>query len=259
MPNPGYGEEIDLREFIQVINKRKSVVLCTVFITLILTGIVVSIMPKTYEVKATIQNGYINTPIITYAEAATLLRSGSFLNPVFEKLGMQVPREQEIKKMILLENIKDSNFFVIKVRYKDNDLGYSLCKRIVDAYLEYGNSIYNKQTNLIKSHFNQLEDLIRKTRLDMNKSASVKKESTLPLAYPDDKVQMRDLLSQKFQLETQLVTNKEFKLVDEPVKPKAPISPNVAQNMFIAFVIGIVFGVFIAVFIENWNKSEIKK
>lgn len=256
MSSSRYDEEIDIREFIRVISKRKKIILGVVFVTLVLTSIIVSLMPKTYEVKATIQNGYINTPIITYAEAATLLRSGSFLNPVFEKLGMQIPQERGIRKMVLLENIKDSNLFVIKVRYRDNDLGYSLCREIADAYLEYGNSIYNKQTNLIKSHFSQLEDLIVKTRLDMNKSASVKKESILPLAYPDDKVQMRDLLSQKFQLENQLLLAKGFKLIDKPVKSEKPISPRGKLIIIISCFIALPVGLFCALLVESWENVK---
>lgn len=256
MPNPEYVEEFDLKEFVYVINKRRNIVLGTVFILFVLAGIVIFLMPKTYEVKATIQNGYINVPIITYAEAATLVRSRSFLNPIFEKLGMQIPQEYEIKKMIQPESIKDSNFFILKIRSGNNDLGYSLCREIVNAYLEYGNSIYYAQTNLIKNHLVQLESLIEKTRQSADKNASVKKESILPLAYPDDKVQMRDLLSQKLQLETQLATDKEFKLIDDPVKPKYPISFRKGLLIVSFFILSLIVGIFFAFFAESWGKTK---
>ncbi|MEW6088374.1 MAG: Wzz/FepE/Etk N-terminal domain-containing protein [bacterium] len=256
MLNPKYNEEIGLIDFIQIINKRKTFILSTALVAMVLASIIIFIIPKTYEVKATIQNGYINVPIITYPEASTLIRSGLFLNPIFEKIGLRIPQEHEIKKMILLENIKESNLFMLKVRLKDNDIAYSLCKEIVSVYIEYGNSNYNRQTDLIRNQIYQVENLIEKTKLSADKNALAKRENVSPLAYPDDKVQIRDLLFQKFQLETQLVVNKEFKLIDGPVKSKYPVSPKKVPIIVFSCFVALMAGISYALLAENWEKTK---
>lgn len=261
MSNLECGEEIDLREFIQVINKRKNIIISTVFITLIFTGIAVFFIPKTYEVKAVVQNGYMNTPIITYVEAATLLKSRDFLGPIFGKLSIRVPQEKDIKKMILIENIKESNYFVLKIKLSDSKLVYLLSQEIINAYLEYGNSIYYSQTNLIKNHIVQLEDLIRKTKIDLEKgqkNSLEQRDISFPIAFPDDKVQMKDLLSLKFQLESQLVTTREFKLIDAPFEPQYPVSPRKGFIIIGSCIFSLLVGMFLAFLTEGREKNRVE-
>ncbi|MBI5540387.1 MAG: hypothetical protein HY951_10045 [Bacteroidia bacterium] len=129
-----------------------------------------------------------------------------------------------------------------------------MAKEIVKSYLEYGQSIYLRQYVLLENQVKELDGLIEKTH------ASSSIQNMFPsMIIPDYKVQLRDLFSQKFQLESQLVAAKEFKVIDEPIVPNSPISPNKVRNIFIGCIIGLMAGVFGAFFMEYWEKSKPKK
>lgn len=256
-----YNEEIYFEEYIKIIFKRRVVVLSITFAILVLAGIVNFSMPKIYEVSAIVQNGYLNAPIVSYAETVALLRSRNFSKPIFEKFGINFPEgEKAFKKVLVIENIKDTNYFTIKIKYKNKDVAFSLSQELIKVYVNYGKSLYDNRTILIKNGIVNLDSLIEKTKLSMKnmKDGTSQKDFSFPHSIPDDKVQLRDLLSEKLQLESQLTASKEFKVIDEPSKPVEPISPNVLRNLIVSFVFGLMMGVFYVVLTENWRKFNSK-
>ncbi|MFH1287742.1 MAG: Wzz/FepE/Etk N-terminal domain-containing protein [bacterium] len=257
MSNPGCDEEINLREFIQIINKRKTVILSITFVVLTLTGIINFLMPKTYEVKAAIQNGSITMPIITNLEAITLLKSEDFLRPRFEKLGMAL-NEGEIREILSMENIKETSIFIIKVRLSDKKLALELTQEIVNAYLDYGNSFYNAQHVLINDQIKELDGLMDKTKILAEGEGKKLKETQKGLSsivFPDYHVQIKELLTNKFNLESQLVLAKKFKLIESPSEPKYPVAPNCLINIILAGILGLSLGLFYVFMLEAYNKE----
>lgn len=258
MSNYRNDDEIDLREYLRVIKKQKILIIGIVFIGLILTAITISIMPKTYEVKALVQRGYFNNPIMNYSETVVLLKSHDFLKPIFAKLNIN-SEDNVMKKGILLEDIENTNFFIIKVRCKDNTLGYLLIQEIISAYIGYGNSIYYAQLDFTKNHINEIESLTEKTQTNLERGQKInleQKNISFPISIPDDKVQMRDLLLQKFQLESQLLVAKEFKLIDSPVKREYPVSPRKGLIIIIFCISTLIISMYFAFLIENWGKIK---
>ncbi|MDD5772589.1 MAG: Wzz/FepE/Etk N-terminal domain-containing protein [bacterium] len=259
MDNPEYeNEEINIKEIIDVIFKRKKMFLGIMFFIVICTVAVSFFIPKTYEVQAVIQRGTINAPILSYPETVTILKSSFFTKPIFKKLNVDILEEENIVKQINIDNIKDTNYFIVTIRLKDKELSYLLIQEIINSYIEYGAVLYNIQFNSIKNNISQFENLIERTNLEIDSELSNKKGNNLNVIFPNNKVQLKDLLTQKFQLENQLLFAKEFKLINEPVKPKKPVSPKKLSMVIVSFFIAFVISLFCVFLSESLEKTKSK-
>ena len=62
MPNQNYAEdEINLRDYINTILKRKKLILSVFFVAVVTTAVVSFLMPKVYEVSMLIEPGNLET------------------------------------------------------------------------------------------------------------------------------------------------------------------------------------------------------
>lgn len=245
-----HNAEVDFREYIEIVVKKKKIILSVVFLTVIISAIFLFFLSKTYESKAIIQSGNLNGPVIPYSEVETLIKSRPFLNPIFNKLGVSF-RDEELKDMIVLENIKDSSFFIIRIRAKDSNLVYLLRKEIVNSYLAYGKSIYEKQNCLLNDQKNKLDDLIENTKVSLERIKNINKDNSLPLFLPDPRVQLKDLYEQKVALELQMAVAKEFKIIDESNVSAYPIGPSKGKTILIAGIISMFFAIFYVLMSDN--------
>jgi transcriptional regulator with XRE-family HTH domain len=64
------------------------------------------------------------------------------------------------------------------------------------------------------------------------------------------------LRNQKMGLKFSLANAKDFKVFDASIKPKHPVGPKKKQNVLIAGMLSLMFGVFLAFFMEFWQKGK---
>jgi capsular polysaccharide biosynthesis protein len=266
---PVYEDEIDLRELINVVIKRKKLILGIFFASVIITIIISFLIPRTYLSTAIIQTGIADTPLIKIAEAEQMIKTQDFLNSIIKELELKVEPEN-LKSAINLKEMKDTDLIQLEIGYQGMGTSYKLLRAIVGSFLAKNNELYqqrmdyfNQQMKELDSQINSVQSNITRTQeLIQNlfssgeiseRDAGVKiilLQNTLPSYYDN----LMNLSVEKNNLRLILIKSREFKLVDL-TKPK-PIKPNKKLNVALAGVLSLMFATFLAFFIEFWQKQN---
>lgn len=248
-----YEDEIDLRDYINVLRKRKTAILTIVLIGLIVAGIISKTMPKIYETSSLIRMGKIPT-IEEPINVQEILLSGAVIKQVNEKLVLE--NEQKINKNnIDVEIIQKSDLVKIKARAKNPEKSIQIVNTLNEIIL-------NKHNQLFEQHVLQMNNNIEKLNVDVKiyeqeikKRANVISEgqgrvaeSYINLLYAAKK-QMKNL-------NKQLLNTTQTSIEAEPILPKKHILPKTMQNIVIAGILGLFIGIFYAFGAEYFTKKS---
>lgn len=263
-------EGVELRDYLNVIIKRKKMILAVFFISIIITAIVSFIAPKEYLATAIIQNGFVEEPLLKKSEVDQMIKFYDFLNPAIEELQLQENAEG-LKEFIKVETVKDTDFLRFKVEYKDKDLSLKLCRIIVNAFLAQASDIYLHRINLIEKNLLELDNQVKSIQSDIKRTQKLIEDlsisekvsgaeiatrvillqNTLPNYYNN----LVSLFEQREDLQLVLIKAKEFKLI-ELIEPSSPVKPNKKLNIAVSAIVSLIFGVFLAFFVEYWEKQK---
>jgi len=262
---------IQLRDYLEVIVKRKMVILTVFFASVLTTTLICFLSPKIYKATATIQNGFLEEPLIKKTEIENILKSHDFLSPIIGKLNLKIDPLQ-LKKAIKVIDIKDTDYFIIELEIVGKDNAMHYCEAIVNSYLNFGKAIYDQRLKLIneevkisREQINSIQaDITRTnkliTELSLAKGAASERVSTalglLQNTLPSYQNNLNTLINQKDELKLLLAKAKEFKLIDPSAISRFPIKPNKRLNISMAGVLGLIFGFLLAFFIEYWEKTN---
>jgi capsular polysaccharide biosynthesis protein len=267
-PQQIHEDEIDLRELINVVIKRKKLILGIFLVSVIITAVISFLIPRTYLSTAIIQTGIADTPLIGIAEAGQMIKTHDFLNPIAKELELEVTPES-LKSAITLKKIEDTSLIQLEVKYQGMGTSYKLLRAIVDSFLAKNNELYQQRTDFINQQIKEFDTQINSVQSDISRTQELIQNLSLSekiseidagvkiillqntfSSYYDN---LTNLFAQNNNLRLILVKAKEFKLVDL-TKPK-PIKPNRKLNVALAGVLSLMFAVFLAFFMEFWQKS----
>jgi len=270
MSDQEYKEEIDLRDYINIIIKRKKLILIVFFVSVIVTAVVSFLMPQIYQSIAMIQNGVIDGPLVKKSEVEEMIKFYTFLNPITEELKLKTDIER-LKKAIKVEEIKDTDFLRFKVEYRDKDASFKLCQSIVNSFLAQANHLYQQRLNLVNQRLEELSSQIRLIQSDIehtqgliqNLSISEKIDEIeagiriilLQNTLPNYQTNLISLLDQRNNLQLTLLKTKEFKPLNLTTLEK-PIRPKKKQNIVISGIVSLILGTFLAFFMESWGRHK---
>lgn len=264
-------DEIDLKTYINVLIKRKNLILAVVIAAMAISAVISLFMPKVYEITSTIQLGNIGGPLVGKNEAkGMILNQGSLLS-VIKELNLKTDVES-LKKSIKIEDIKDTNLLTIKIEYFDSDMILKLNDAILSPLIAQGQNIYQQRLFLTNERLNELDAEIKNTEADINGTQSlifgrpnpskasqadaalgiILLQNTLP-SYQDN---LTGLRNQRNRLKFLLAEAKDFNIFDEPIKPSNPTGPNRRQIVINFGIIGLTVGIFLAFFMEFWQKNK---
>lgn len=263
--------EINIREYINVIIKRKKLILA-IFLLSVVTAAIVSLrMPKVYEITSIVQLGSINELLIRNEDAKAIMLNQNSLLSLIKKLGLKTGVDS-LEKSIKIDGIKDTNLLKIKIMYSDIDIAIRINEAIVNPFITQGQSIYQERIALINERLNEIDKEIKNAEGDMGRIQAF--ISSLPNAnnisqldaslriillqniLPNYESNLSALRNQRNGLKLLLANAKDFKVFDAPIKPKSPIGPNKKQNVLIAGMFSLMLGIFLAFILEFWQKSK---
>lgn len=227
-------------------------------------------MPKVYLSTATIQKGIVDEALIKKSEVEEMIKFYDFLNPIIKELELKTKIER-LKKAIKVETIRDTDFLQFKVEYEDKDISLKLCQSIVNSFLTGASYLYQQRLSLVNQRLEELNSQIRSIQSDIehaqgliqNLSISEKIDKMeadiriilLQNTLPNYQANLISLLDQRNNLQLTLLKTKEFKLLDLTTLEK-PIRPKKKQNVVISGIASLMFGTFLAFFVEYWEKSK---
>ncbi|MCF7888041.1 MAG: hypothetical protein K9L76_02055, partial [Candidatus Omnitrophica bacterium] len=255
-----YDDEINLRDYINVLIKRKVTIFVAFFICVAAVAFYSFTAPEIYRVEETIRIGQVDGSLISKAEAIRLIRSKNTLQPVVEALDKDLSLSG-LKKSLKIEEVKGTDFLSISINHKNPQRAIEILKNTADNFIKYGNSLYAKKIKLLEERMEALEIQKQSIKKEINSLQGVIKDKVTPdypliqntlTSYEAIYSQLDDKI---YALKVKLTNAKKFELFEPPLEPKSPISPKKKQNIAIAGILGLMLGVFIAFFREFWVNS----
>ena len=155
-------QEVDLRDYINVLLKRKKLIIGITLAAIIIAGILsYFVLPKVYEATATflVANPNIGTStpassfeqavnpitfmtnpsIATYSE---LIKRPSFLETIISENGFSKELTPvTLSQSINITNPKDSNLIIVKVQLSDPEKAYKIAKAISEKFPKYAQDL----------------------------------------------------------------------------------------------------------------------
>jgi len=265
-------DEVELRDYINVLIKRKRLIIVITLIAVLISGLLsYFVLPKVYEGSAIIQPAQVGSNLpLSPSDIQTQIKSAPFIQKLSDDLNVPF---NEINNNINVSIPQNSNFVMVNFEYKDKEL----IRKFFDKLLYELNSInadkYNKQINSLKSKIltfsSQIEILnseatqISKQILQMQKSSSKAEyfleSSLLTNLYESMLSKKMDLENTVTDLKSQLSISHEFEYLQQPYVSNTPIKPKKSLNVAIAGVAALFFSILLAFFLEYMENTQNNK
>jgi len=279
-------EEIDLREYISVLLKRKGIIIL-IFLVAVITAALMSyfILNPIYQSSvvfsialvdnrpptsfvAQIEN---NVPVINIHESLEIINSNLVLDEVIKRMGLNISSDQ-LRSRIKVENIKNTNFVKVTVEADSPEESKYLAENIVRVFIEENQSKYTEKIKIIEKRIKILEQEIVKFEGKIQEIENAKKKivtskelseaeryfqtSLLLNSSTNERNLYNNSIYQINTLQERLNNCQDFRIINYAQSPVVPVKPNKKLNILIAGVLGLFVGVFVAFFLEFWQKGK---
>lgn len=252
-------DEVDLREYIRVIVKRKWTIIIVVLISLG-GGLLYNLLSTPiFQSQATLRIGKAEGILVSREEASELLRSKEIISSAIEGFPIDLS-----KLRIETENIRGTDLIQFKVLYPDSTLAMKACKVISESFLNKLKKIYDERINFLNERLKNLEKRkvsIQKKLEGLIQNISSQEPATNSLLLENILSNYENISSQLeesiYRLRERLLSFKEPQIFNLPSKPE-PLKPKKKLVIAISIILGSFLGVFVAFFQEFWQR-EAKK
>lgn len=276
-------EEVDLREYINVLLKRKGIIIL-IFLIAVITAAIISyfVLTPVYQSSVSFQVNIELTKRLYYHPSSSstnpyisdiliLLTSDSILREAAERINLSY-NFTKIKEKVEATNIKDTNIITLTVEDENPKIAKDLANSIVEVFVEKNQFVYDEKRKIaeenLKIYKEQLDDVeksiieIEKTKQKIATSTEMSdvekyfQTSLLLNSIVTERNTRNFLISKISSIKEDLMNYKGFKIIDSASEPTTPIKPNKKLNIIIAGVLGLFVGVFVAFFLEFWQKGK---
>jgi capsular polysaccharide biosynthesis protein len=269
-------KEMDLRDYLELIIKRKKLIIGGTLFCLLVGAALAFITPRTYESEAVFQNAYYESEVsgvpvenylMTPSEVLAIVKSAVILGPVVGRLKAGAVAAV---KNIDVENFKDANFF--RVSFKGTNANEA--KEVIDGFLEqlgaYGQLLMNKKSVYFKKIMARLEPEIAtvgaltsklETQLllsEVKTADSAVRIITLRDFYNNQKEKLEGLKHRKDELDVSINSFKNFQVLSRPSLIVTGRTKKLIKYSVVAGFAGLFFFMYLAIFLEYWEKSSDK-
>ncbi|MFA6357059.1 MAG: Wzz/FepE/Etk N-terminal domain-containing protein [Candidatus Omnitrophota bacterium] len=258
--------EIDLREYINVIIKHKAIIITTFFLSIIVAFILSFLSPKVFETHAIIRLGSISTVLISKPNAMAELQGQGLMNLVLKENNLNNDKgEFSSKKILKVEDTKDTEFLKITVRNSSPILSETICNAIASKFVSEKKELFKKNILFLNEQINEFQkryqivvteiDNFNKKILDFTVNPNYPLLQNTITNYESICFSLRERV---FSLKEQELKSQDFEVFEPAVIPGFAIKPSVRKNVAVAGAIGLIFSLFLVFIIEYWRKLNQK-
>ncbi len=266
-----YEDEINLMDYIQVIRKRKWLIILGTLICMIVAAIISLLMPKIYRGEATFNTakeritvvGETGKEIIIVKEIITAKEMVSFIGKLDkEKLKQVLPKTYNLINSIQLNPLRDSadkfQLIIEAERVDDIPIAISGFVEYIDNNPLIRHSVEEAKERLLK----QIEELSKfiESSKELVKAYDnlIKTGRLILVGFNPIELNKRisDIKIEKLQVEQTLKRLKGIEMVAQPYISSKPVKPKVKQNIVIAGLVSLFAGIFLAFFMEFLEKNK---
>jgi len=268
-------DTIELSELIRILWKRKWVWILIPILAAVAAFAASKLMTPTYEASTTIVIGNFNDNVYTNLQASKeVILSHELLAPIKEELALTYPSTKAFEDNISVELIQDAGMIKITAKFHDPEKAQQIAAGIAEAYLAKSNQAYQEKRQLVEQLLKTLQQRYEQTAqsLDRNKQAltAIETNNELSNAEKDivrarlldyvvkDENTLVELTSQIQGVQNQLLEMDDAQLVEAAQVPESPVAPRTMLNTAIAFVVGGMVGVGLALMMEYFQHHPIR-
>ncbi|MCK4532999.1 hypothetical protein KAU39_04375 [bacterium] len=262
-------EEIDLRDYLNMIKKRWKIIL-GVFLSSIIISVVVSFsLPKVYEVRVMIRIGKARDELLeTGKTVMKVFETKSVLSDVVKRLNLPVTEKEieRIKGKIYISEVGD----VLEVKGRGNtpEKALELVRFVAKVILERHELLFNERKFFLKEYIsgveNQLVEIEKniknlKKKIKRNEQTDSQAKAYIVQGY----IQNLESSSERY---NRLKVEMHEKRLEEsyeatpsciialPMKSSVPILPRKKINILIAAFVGLIIGLGLAGLVEYFEQ-----
>ena len=241
------NDEINLMDYIKVIIKRKKLIIGIFIICVVATTIVSFRMPKVYQIDSTARIGSIGGSLFSVGEMIEKTKNRNLLQSVIQEIDTNITVES-LKEAVKIEKVEGTNFLKVQMESVEPGIAIDILNKIESKLVLDGNEFYEKNITLINERIQELH--ARKE--NVSKQIKMLNQNTLT----NYETIYSELSAAEYSLKKNLLLANNFKIIESPAKSINPIKPKKKQMVTISAVVGLMLGIFIAFFVEFWQKSK---
>ena len=266
-------EEIDLRELINVLLRRKYIIMGITLMAILIAGVIsCAVLSPVYKSSATFKIARIDGKLLfDISDVENRIKSDNILQEVNNELGLKIAFTK-LSGFIKTDKMDNSGYVTVSAEYGSPEKARDIVLSVVNKFIEINQPYYQEQAELLEKERKSIEkqielekenmEEVEKLRLNILKSEDLsltekQMQINLLLNYS---IQIREnyneLVEKYFILENQILNSSNFELIKYPSIPQAPIKPNKKLNLAISGVLGLFLGVFTAFFTEFWQSGK---
>ena len=241
-------EEVDLRDYLKVMGKRKWTIIITLLVCLAVAAIFTFSQRPVYQIKSafdigSIPIGTVRTPepilIMTPEATAQLCKSDYLLSKVKEILNL--PKKEEIK----VKAGSIGSMVTISLDSSSPEKAVKIVNTITNLAIKEQDTIYQEKVRELEK---EAEEIQKKIALTQRKKGE-------PLASLVNLYYLQQLQSRLNEIQGQLTSFRETKLIFPAIIPERPIKPRPVFNLAISIILGLFLGIFLAFSQEYLSKT----
>jgi capsular polysaccharide biosynthesis protein len=264
-------DEIDPREYINLIIKKKKFILRVFVATVVIAAVANLLTPKMYEITSTVQLANVNETLIKKEEAKEIMLNQNSLLSIINELKLKIGSE-ELQKNIKISDLAGTNLLKITIVYPDVDKAIAINEAIVNSLINQGKIIYQKHLAILNERLKELGAEIKNAEEDISRTQTLisgipnsnnisQSDASLRIillqnTLPNYESNLTALRNQKNGLEHILVDSKDSVVFDAPIKSKNLVGPNNKQKVIVVFMFSLMFSLLLAFFLEFLQKDK---
>jgi capsular polysaccharide biosynthesis protein len=273
MRNKYMDEEIDLRDYINVLIKWKWLIIWITILSMLISGIAsYFIIKPTYRGEANLLLPKVGDSLVLSAkETEALIQSNDFKNFIGQKINLPF---ESVSSGLTVSSKDSPNFVKINFENNSKDKIEDFFKELPQTLNEDTEDLYNKKIYALKSKLSLLEKQaeeakkqelsIEETLKQIGKSSGNKSEHFLEYSFMLNTY--NSIVRTKMSLEngitsinTQISGSHKFKYIGSPFILNNPVKPKKLFNIAVSGVAAFFFAVLLAFFLEYWTNSDDKQ
>ena len=209
--------------------------------------------------------------VINIAESLEIMKSSVLLNEVINRMDLEISAGQ-LKSQIEVKNLKGTNFIEISVVDNSPEKAKNLAENITEVFIRQNQGKYQEKVKLVEDRLKTLEEQITEFEKNIEEIKKTIKEiaTSEELSEGERQFQTSLLLSssvtarelyntltgQANSLKASLKSYEDFKIINNTQILVSSAKPNKKLNILIAGVLGLFIGIFVAFFLEFWQKGK---
>lgn len=250
---PDVNLEVNLRSCAEAILRRKQIVVWTVVILVALAIIYSFLAPKVFKVETVIQVGHLSDqPIEPANQVAEKVIRDTYGPAIRQKLNLPTTQFPEL----LVKNPDKTSLVRVAVESEKTERAQAILTELNSLIIQEHTEFLNEEKDLLQQEIKRLEGQQGLFQSALERALTITPASLDRVLVIDSlEARLTNLSNRIFSFKKDLARLESTKVIKQPEVFEEPVKPRPLFNIALAIVLGLLFGVFLALLGEWWQNN----